>query len=71
MPDSFGKRSREAKKRQQREMKAERKRLRKAGLLGNENSDPSAPGEAPREGDGSTPPTTPGDPSSLPKADKV
>jgi len=51
MADSFGKRSREAKKRQQRELKAERKRLRKQGLLGNENDTSGlfAPGETPRE----------------------
>ena len=50
MADSFGKRSREAKKRQQREIKAERKRLRKQGLLGgNDTSGLFAPGETPRE----------------------
>lgn len=49
MADSAGKRFREAKKRQQREMKAERKRLRKEGLLGNDNSGLFAPGEMQRQ----------------------
>jgi hypothetical protein len=49
MADSSGKRFREAKKRQQREVKAERKRLRKQGLLGNDPSGLFAPGEKPRE----------------------
>ena len=49
MADSSGKRNREAKKRQQREMKAERKRMRKEGLLGNDNSGLFAPGEPRRE----------------------
>lgn len=49
MADSSGKRFREAKKRQQREMKAERKRLRKEGLLGNDNSGLFAPGEMQRQ----------------------
>lgn len=49
MADSAGKRLREAKKRQQREMKAERKRLRKEGLLGNDNSGLFAPGEMQRQ----------------------
>lgn len=49
MADTFGKRSREAKKRQQRENKAERKRLRKEGLLPVDNSGLFAPGEPGRE----------------------
>jgi len=49
MADSSGKRNREAKKRQQREIKAERKRLRKEGLLGTDNSGLFAPGEPRRE----------------------
>ena len=49
MADSSGKRFREAKKRQQREVKAERKRLRKEGLLGNDPSGLFAPGEKHRE----------------------
>ena len=49
MADSAGKRFREAKKRQQREQKAERKRLRKEGLLGNDNSGLFAPGEMQRQ----------------------
>lgn len=49
MADSSGKRIREARKRQQREKKAERKRLRKEGLLGNDHSGLFAPGEPRRE----------------------
>jgi hypothetical protein len=49
MADSAGKRFREAKKRQQREMKAQRKQMRKDGLLGNDNSGLFAPGEMQRQ----------------------
>ena len=49
MADSSGKRFREAKKRQQREIKAERKRMRKEGLLGNDNTGLFAPGEMQRQ----------------------
>jgi hypothetical protein len=49
MADSSGKRFREAKKRQQREQKAQRKQMRKDGLLGNDNSGLFAPGEIHRE----------------------
>ena len=49
MADTPAKRMREAKKRQNREHKAERKRLRKEGLLGTDNSGLFAPGEIPRE----------------------
>lgn len=42
MSDTPAKRMREAKKRQKQQVKAERKRLRKAGLLGNED-DPLTP----------------------------
>ena len=49
MADSAGKRFREAKKRQQREKKAQRKQLRKDGKLGNDNSGLFAPGEMQRE----------------------
>lgn len=49
MADSAGKRFREAKKRQQREQKAQRKQMRKDGLLGNDNSGLFAPGEMQRE----------------------
>ena len=49
MADSAGKRFREAKKRQQREMKAQRKQMRKEGLLGNDNSGLFAPGEMQRQ----------------------
>ena len=49
MPDTPAKRIREAKKRQAREVKAERKRLRKEGLLGTDNRGLFAPGEIPRE----------------------
>ena len=49
MADSAGKRFREAKKRQQREQKAQRKVMRKDGKLGNDNSGLFAPGEMQRE----------------------
>ena len=49
MADTPAKRIREAKKRQAREHKAERKRLRKEGLLGTDNSGLFAPGEERRE----------------------
>jgi hypothetical protein len=49
MADSAGKRFREAKKRQQREMKAQRKQMRKDGLLGNDTSGLFAPGEIQRQ----------------------
>ena len=49
MADSAAKRIREAKKRRQREIKAERKRLRKEGLLGTDSSGLFAPGEMRRE----------------------
>jgi hypothetical protein len=49
MADSAGKRFREAKKRQQREMKAQRKQMRKEGLLGNDTSGLFAPGEMQRQ----------------------
>ncbi len=49
MPDTPAKRHREAQKRRNRELKAERKRLRKEGLLGQDNSGLFAPGEAHRE----------------------
>jgi hypothetical protein len=49
MPDTPEKRRREAQKRRNRELKAERKRLRKEGLLGQDNSGLFAPGERPRE----------------------
>ena len=49
MADTFEKRLREAKKRRRREMKSERKRLRKEGLLGHETSGLFPPGEQPRE----------------------
>jgi hypothetical protein len=48
MADSSGKRFREAKKRQNREIKAERKRMRKGGLLVSDNSGLFAPGEMQR-----------------------
>ena len=49
MADTPAKRMREAKKRQNREHKAERKRLRKEGLLGTDNRGLFAPGEMQRE----------------------
>jgi len=61
MADSSGKRFREAKKRQQREMKAERKRMRKEGLLGNDNSGLFAPGEMQRQVVDVNAPATPPD----------
>ncbi len=48
MADSAAKRIREAKKRRRHEMKAERKRLRKEGLLGQDNTGLFLPGEVPR-----------------------
>jgi hypothetical protein len=60
MADSAGKRFREAKKRQQREQKAQRKQMRKDGLLGNDNSGLFAPGEMQRQVvDGNGNPTGP------------
>ena len=49
MPDTPAKREREARKKRQRDVKAERKRLRKEGLLGKDNRGLFAPGELPRE----------------------
>jgi hypothetical protein len=49
MADTPAKRMREAKKRQAREIKAERKRLRKEGLLGKDNSGLFMPGEVTRQ----------------------
>ncbi len=49
MADTSGKRIREARKRRNREMKNERKRLRKEGLLGHDQTGLFAPGERPRE----------------------
>jgi hypothetical protein len=60
MADSSGKRFREAKKRQHREIKAERKRMRKEGLLVSDNSGLFAPGEMQRQVvDVNAPPTPP------------
>ncbi|MBI2899143.1 MAG: hypothetical protein HYY17_03100 [Planctomycetes bacterium] len=49
MADTPAKRMREAKKRRQQEQKVERKRLRKEGLLGTDNSGLFVPGEVHRE----------------------
>ncbi len=49
MADTPAKRIRESKKRQAREVKAERKRMRKEGLLVSDNRGLFAPGEIPRE----------------------
>lgn len=49
MADSAGKRIREAKKRQQREMKAQRKQMRKDGLIPGDPTGLFAPGEVHRE----------------------
>ena len=71
MADSAGKRFREAKKRQQREQKAQRKQMRKDGLLGNDNSGLFAPGEIHREVIDSKPaqPLPPPAPEEAPKPD--
>jgi hypothetical protein len=49
MADTPAKRQREAKKRRHREVKAERKKLRKEGLLGKDPRGLFAPGEPARE----------------------
>ena len=49
MADTFEKRIREAKKRRKREMKAERKRLRKDGVIGQDNGNFFFPDEIGRE----------------------
>ncbi len=49
MAETAAKRAREARKRRQREIKAERKRLRKDGLLTQENPGWFPPGELPRQ----------------------
>jgi|RhiMethySRZTD1v2_1073278.scaffolds.fasta_scaffold156636_2 hypothetical protein len=49
MAETAEKRAREAKKRRANEIKAERKRLRKEGLLGKDNRGLFAPGERVRE----------------------
>jgi hypothetical protein len=67
MADSSAKRIREARKRQHREMKDERKRLRKEGLLGHDNSGLFHPGEKAREVVDPNPPPPP-PPPALPKA---
>jgi len=71
MADSSGKRFREAKKRQQREQKAQRKQMRKDGLLGNDNSGLFAPGEIHREVIDSKPaqPQAPATTEEAPKPD--
>ena len=67
MADSSAKRIREARKRQYREMKTERKRLRKEGLLGHDNSGLFGPGEKAREVvDPNPPPPPPPPPSVVP-----
>lgn len=48
MADSAAKRIREARKRRKREIKAERKRMRKEGLLGQDSSGLFLPGEIAR-----------------------
>jgi hypothetical protein len=66
MADTPGKRMREAKKRQHREMKAERKRMRKEGLLGQDNTGLFPPGEQPREVV-NYPPPAPAEPTPPPQ----
>lgn len=61
MADSAAKRIREAKKRRNREIKAERKRLRKEGLLGQDNSGLFQPGEVSRPVVNPDAPETPGE----------
>jgi hypothetical protein len=70
MADSAGKRFREAKKRQQREQKAQRKQMRKDGLLGNDNSGLFAPGEMQRQVvDVNAPPVPEGEQAPPPAAE--
>ncbi len=59
MADSAAKRIREARKRHRREVKAERKRLRKEGLLGTDASGLFLPGETPRPVADVAPPSSP------------
>ncbi len=67
MADSAAKRIREAKKRHRREVKAERKRLRKEGLLGSDDSSGLfLPGEPPRTTEDSAPPAPPPPPPPEP-----
>jgi hypothetical protein len=63
MADTSGKRIREARKRRNRELKTERKRLRKEGLLGQDQSGLFAPGERPREVISSSPIPPPAPPA--------
>lgn len=63
MADSAGKRMREARKRRKLEIKAERKRLRKAGLLGNEPGIDSPPADPTGEAVNPVPPAPPTEPS--------
>ncbi len=49
MPDTPEKRRREAQKRKNREIKADRKRMRREGIIGQDNSGLFAPGELQRE----------------------
>ena len=69
MADSSAKRIREARKRQHREMKVERKRMRKEGLLGKDNTGFYMAGEIQREivdPNPATPPPAPSTPSPEP-----
>ncbi|HZE98994.1 MAG TPA: hypothetical protein VE981_18455 [Planctomycetota bacterium] len=66
MADSSGKRMREAKKRHHRDVKAQRKQLRKDGLLGNDTSGLFAPGEIHREVINASPPVEPPPPAEPP-----
>lgn len=66
MADSSAKRIREARKRQHREMKTERKRLRKDGLLGHDISGLFHPGEKAREVVDPNPPPPPQPPPPPP-----
>ena len=66
MADSSGKRIREAKKRQHREQKAQRKQMRKDGLMPSDNTGLFAPGEVHREVVDAAPP--PPEPPPAPPA---
>ena len=68
MSDTPAKRMREAKKRRQQEQKVERKRLRKEGLLGTDNSGLFAPGEPQRETENAGPPEAEPGSESQPEA---
>ncbi len=59
MAETPAKRMREAKKRRQEQIKAERKRMRKEGVLGHDHSGLFMPGEVHREVEDTAPPPPP------------